>query len=125
LILDDSQGPTATHGGSLSLPVGAWAYLFHLATMASPNEMRQCLELLSTRTSVLGVWESTSAIEQLSPPEKKAHVSFARHIVQVLEMPLPSGHEGAERSGIAKLGEWPDLRRRAELFLEKTHRRKS
>ncbi len=127
VISDDSQGPTSIRGaGSFSVPVEAWTYLFHLATKASPNEIRQCLELLNTHTSILGVWESTLAGERLSLPEKTVHASLARHIVQALKTPLPSSdREGAERSDVAEPEEWSNIRKLAELFLEKTSRRKS
>lgn len=136
-ILDDSQrGPTTgMHGASargrssLSFPVKAWEYLFHLAAMAGAgqDEKRRCFELLNSYGSIiLDVWESTSAIERVAPMEKKAHISLALHIVQVLKTGLPSSdHEGAEKPDAADVEAWSDIRKRAESFLEKSHRRKS
>jgi len=130
MIFDDSnsqESPTGMH----SLPVKAWEYLFHLATMArQDDEKRHCFKLLNSYGgSILNVWESTtSAIERLAPMEKKAHISLALHIVQMLKTVLPSSsdHEGAEKpDAAADLEAWSDIRKRAESFLEKTHRRKS
>ena len=94
------------------------------------DEKRQCLELFNSYGfSILNVWEGpTSAIERLAPMEKKAHISIARHIVQVLKTVLPSSdHEGADKKPdvAADLEAWSDIRKRAESCLEKTHRRKS
>jgi hypothetical protein len=141
MIFDDSQeghGPTTRmHGAStlsppLPVPAKAWEYLFRLATMedASQDEKRHCLELLNSSgfIVILDVWKSTLAvIEHLEPLEKRAHVSLARHIVQVLKPVLPSlDHEGAaEKPDDTNLEAWSDIRKRAESFLEKTHRRKS
>lgn len=141
MMFDDSQeghGPTTSMDGasasSLSspLPVKAWEYLFRLATMAdaSQDEKRHCLELLNSSgfVVILDVWESTSAaIGRLAPTEKKAHISLALHIVQVLKTDLPSlDDEGAaEKPDAPNLEAWSDIRKRAGAFLEKTHRRKS
>jgi hypothetical protein len=140
MIFDDSQEGLATgkHGAqasslSLPLPVKAWEYLFRLATMAgaSQDEKRHCFELLNSHGSIviLDVWESTSeAIERLAPMEKKAHILLALHIVQLLKTDLPSSdHEGAaEKPDVpTDLEAWSDIRKRAESFLERTHRRKS
>jgi len=60
--------------------------------------------------------------------EKNAHISLALHIVQVLKTALPSSNnEGAagKPDAAADLEAWSDIRKRAESFLEKTHRRKS
>jgi len=111
-----------------SMPVKAWLYLLKLAIVAPREEKRRCLELLGAYGSVLDVWESTSAIERLEPPEKKAHVSLALCIVQVLRTVSPSLPPDQENDGgggdDAELGQrkpevWSDLRRRAESFLEK------
>jgi pentatricopeptide repeat protein len=123
--------------GSLTLSVRAWERLFHLATMAGADadagqdEKRRCLELLTRNSyggsTILDVWESTSAIERLEPAEKKAHVYLARHIVQVLKTVLPpSDHEeSAEKPDVADLAAtWSDIRKRAESFLHKTQRRR-
>jgi ribosomal protein L17 len=111
-----------------SIPVGAWVYLLKLAIVAPREEKRRCLELLSAHGSVLDVWESTSAIEQLEPSKRKAHVSLALCIVQVLRTISPSlppdqENDGGGGGGDAELGQqkpevWSDLRRRAESFLE-------
>jgi hypothetical protein len=64
------------------------------------DEKRQCLELFNSYGfSILNVWEGlTSAIERLAPMEKKAHISLAPYIVQVLKTVLPSSdHEGADK----------------------------
>jgi len=105
------------------MPVKAWAHLLRLAIVAPPEEKRQCLELLNTHSSVLDVWESSSAIEGSIPP-KKSHVSLALSVVQLLRAVPPSpDHNSAERPDAADLGQqhkvWSDLRRRAESFLEK------
>ncbi|KAI0307100.1 hypothetical protein B0F90DRAFT_1685127, partial [Multifurca ochricompacta] len=63
-----------------SMPTKAWAHLLRLAIVASPNDKRQCLELLSRYNSVLDVWESGSAVERLAAPEKKTHVSLALYV---------------------------------------------
>lgn len=124
MILNDSQSPNGT--GTLSLPVKAWEQLFHLATMVGQDEKRQCIKLLNSYGSILDVWESVPAIERLASMEKKVHISLARHIVQVLETVLPSSdHNCAEKPDVADLEAWSDIRKRAESFLEKTHRRKS
>jgi hypothetical protein len=107
-----------------SMPVNAWAHLLRLAIVAPPGEGRQCLELLDTHGSALDVWESSSAIERLVPPEKKSHVSLALSIVHLLRAVPPSpDHNSAERPDATDLGQqhkvWSDLRRRAESFLEK------
>jgi len=142
MISDDSNKgrPTGTgmHGatssGSLSLPVKAWEYLFYLATMpgqGSSDEKRQCLEIFqSYGFAILDVWEKSTlaAIERFEPMEKRAHISLALHIVQVLKTALPSSsdHGGAEKPvAAADFEAWSDIRKRAELFLEKTRRRKS
>jgi hypothetical protein len=60
--------------------------------------------------------------------EKKAHILLALHIVQLLKTDLPSSdHEGAaEKPDVpTDLEAWSDIRKRAESFLERTHRRKS
>src|SRR6267142_1198693 len=106
-----------------SMPVKAWAHLLRLAIVAPPEEKRQCLELLNTHSSVLDVWESSSAIEGSIPP-KKSHVSLALSVVQLLRAVPPSpDHNSAERPDATDLGQqhkvWSDLRRRAESFLEK------
>jgi hypothetical protein len=107
---------------SPSLPIRAWEYLFHLATVAGQDEKRQCLELLSTHSFVLDVWETTS-VQRLPPPEKMTHELLAVHIVQVFKAVLPSSdHEGAGSPDAAELEVWSGIRRRAESFLEKTHR---
>lgn len=133
-ILDDSQeGPTTgTRGASasaLSLPVKAWECLFHLATMAGAgqDEKRHCFELLNSYGSViLNAWESTSAIGRLAPMEKKTHISLALHIVQMLKTVQPSSdHQGAEKPDAADVEARFDIQKRAESFLEKTHRRKT
>ncbi len=109
---------------SPSLPIRAWEYLFQLATAAGQDEKRQCLELLSIHSSVLDVWETTS-VQRLPPPEKKAHELLAIHIVQVFKAVLPSSdHEGAGSPDAAELEVWSGIRRRAQSFLEKTHRHK-
>jgi hypothetical protein len=134
MIFDDSQEGHGDSASSLSspLPVRAWEYLFRSATMAdaSQDEKRHCLELLNSSgfIVILDVWESTlAAIERLEPMEKRAHISLALHIVQVLNPVQPSlDHEGAaEKPDAANLEAWSDIRKRAESFLEKTHRRKS
>ena len=131
--------PSGKHGASspslsLSLPLRAWEYLFRLATMAdaSQDEKRRCFELLNSYDSivVLDVWELTpEAIERLTPMEKKARISLALHIVQLLKTGLQSSdHEGAaaeKPDAAADLEAWSDIRKRAESFLEKTRRRKS
>jgi pentatricopeptide repeat protein len=124
---DDSQ-----KGSSLFLPVKAWEYLFRLAIMAGQDEKRHCLELLkSYGSSILDVWGSTlAAIEHLAPMEKKAHISLALDIVQVLKTDpslQSSDHQGAEKEkpDAADLEAWSDIRKRAVSFLEKTRRRKS
>jgi hypothetical protein len=123
------HGASARGRSSLSFPVKAWEYLFHLAAMAGAgqDEKRRCFELLNSYGSIiLDVWESTSAIERVAPMEKKAHISLALHIVQVLKTGLPSSdHEGAEKPDAADVEAWSDIRKRAESFLEKSHRRKS
>jgi len=110
-----------------SMPVRAWVYLLKLAIVAPREEQRRCLELLSAYGSVLDVWESTSAIERLEPLEKKAHVSLALCVVQVLRTVPPSLPPNQENDdggdGDAELAQhkpevWSDLRRRAESFLE-------
>ena len=107
-----------------SLHVTAWVYLLKLAIVAPREEKRRCLELLDAygTGTVLDVWDSTSAIRRLEPLEKKAHVSLALCIVQVLRT-VPPDHDGTERlngDNDAELGQhkWSDLRRRAESFLE-------
>ncbi|KAI0005077.1 hypothetical protein BJV74DRAFT_792927 [Russula compacta] len=106
------------------MPPTAWTYLFRLANVTSPDTKRQCLELLNTHRSVLDIWSSSSAIEQLEPREKKAHASLAFCIIQALRTDPPSpGHDGAERPDAAELEQymaWSDLRRRAELFSKRT-----
>ena len=108
------------------MPVKAWAHLLRLALVAPPGGKRQCLELLDTYPSVLDVWESTSAVQRLAPLEKKAHVSLALCVVQVLRTVSPSpDHDSASRPDDTELGQnkvWSDLRGRAESFLEKNHR---
>jgi len=110
-----------------SIPVRAWVYLLKLAIVAPREEQRRCLELLSAYGSVLDVWESTSAIERLEPLEKKAHVSLALCIVQVLRTVPPSlppdqanydGGDGDAELAHDKPERWSDLRRRAESFLD-------
>jgi len=90
-----------------------------------------CFEFLNVYGSVLDIWESTSVIRWLEPLEKKAHVSLALCIVQVLRTvptALPPDQDGAERPRAdAELGQykpevWSDLRRRAESFLENNHK---
>jgi hypothetical protein len=106
-----------------SMPVRAWAHLLRLAIVAPPEEKRQCLELLNTHSSVLDVWESSSAIEGSIPPNKP-RISLALSVVQLLRAVPPSpDHDSAERPDATDLGQqhkvWSDLRRRAESFLEK------
>jgi hypothetical protein len=124
------QGPM--RGGS-AMPVRAWVYLFKLAIVTPGDEgKRGCLELLDAHGSViLDVWGSPSAIKRLEPLEKKAYVSLANCIVQLLRTAppsLPPDHEDAESvSEGAELGQhkpevWSDLRRRAESFLENNHK---
>lgn len=125
----DPKGPPAQSGGSASLPIKAWERLLRLATVAPPNEQRQCLELLEAHGSaVLDVWESTSAVQRLALPEKMVHESLALYVVHLLQTALPSpDHEGGESTDAAAgLKAWSDVRRLglAELFLEKTRRRK-
>jgi hypothetical protein len=118
---EDSEGPARGGRRGESVPIRAWEHLFHLASVASPDEKRQCLELLSTHGgSVLDIWEPTWASREPEPLEKKAHVFLANHIVKMLE-PVPSSpdHEGAESPDAAEPKAWSDLRRRAELFLKK------
>ena len=131
---DRSQGSIGKRGASFlsrpSFPVKAWEHLFHLATEAGQDEKRQCFELFNsygpTRSQVLDVWESTSAIDRLAPIEKKTHMSLARLVVRVFETVLPaSDHEGAEKPDAADLEAWSDIRKRAKSFLEKPVRRKS
>ena len=131
---DRSQGSIGKRGASFlsrpSFPVKAWEHLFHLATEAGQDEKRQCFEFFnsygSTRIQVLGVWESTSAIERLALMEKKTYMSLARLVVRVFETVLPaSDHEGAEKPNAADLEAWSDIRKRAESFLEKPVRRRS
>jgi hypothetical protein len=106
-----------------SMPVRAWAHLLRLAIVAPPVEKRQCLELLNTHGSVLNVWASSSAVERLSPPEKRSHMSLALCIIQVLRTVHPSSDhdclEGLDASNLEQHKAWSDLRRRAESFLEK------
>ena len=120
------QGPM--HG---SMPVTAWVYLLKLAIVAPREEQRRCLELLNAYGSFLDVWESSSALRRLEPLEKKAYVSLALCIVQVLRTvppSLPPDQDGTGRLGAdAELGQskpevWSDLRRRAESFLENYHK---
>ena len=122
-----------TRGGS-TMPVRAWVYLFKLAIVTPGDEgKRGCLELFDAHGSgILDVWGSSpSAIERLEPLEKKAHVSLAQCIVQLLRTAppsLPPDHEDAESvSEDAELGQhkpegWSDLRGRAESFLENNHK---
>lgn len=106
------------------MPPTAWACLLRLADVASPDTKRQCLELLNSHSSVLDIWSSSSAIKQLEPRERRAHVSLALCIIRVLRTDPPSpGHNGAERPDAAELEQheaWSDLRRRAELFSKRT-----
>lgn len=141
MIIDDSQesppshmdGASATSSLSLPFRVKAWEYLFRLASTAgaSQDDKRHCFELLKSHGSivVLDVWESTSAaIERLAPMEKRAHISLALLIVQMLKTDLPSSdHEGATEKldDATGLEAWSDIRKRAESFLERTRRRKS
>lgn len=129
--LQQQQGPV--RGGGSAMPVRAWVYLLKLAIVTPGDEgKRGCLELLDAHGSVvLDVWGSPSAIERLEPLEKRAHVSLANCIVQLLRTAppsLPPDHEDAESvSEDAELGQhkpevWSDLRRRAESFLENNHK---
>ena len=120
-ILDsdtDSEGLPRGRSGSL-LPK-AWEHLFNLATVASPDEKRQCLELFDTHGgSVLEIWKSTSAVRGLEPSEKKAHIFLALHIVKILQsVPSSPDHEGAESTDAAEPEAWSDIRSRAGLFLK-------
>ena len=122
MILDDTQ----MHGSpaSLSLPVKAWKYLFHLATMeaASQDEKRRCLELFNSYGfPILNAWES----KELPPKEKGAHISLASHIIDVLKtVPPSSDHEGDEKPvDAADLEAWSDIRKRAESLLGTTRKR--
>ena len=125
IVNDDSQEVP----GSLSMPVKAWDYLFHLAMDAGQDEKIRCLELLkSNGSSIFNVWESSStAIERLI--KKHTHISLARGIVLVLKtvLPSPSDHEGVEKekTDTADIEAWSDILKRAESFLEKTQGRKS
>ena len=105
------------------LPAKAWVHLLRLAIVAPHNDKRQCLELLARHNSVLDVWESGSAVEQLEALEKKNHVSLAHCIVQLLRTPLASSASDAAGGLDAGQSEtWSDIRRRAELFLGTAHR---
>ena len=123
-IMDSDADPEGLpRGRSGSMPIKAWGHLFSLASVASPDEKRQCLELLDKYGgSVLDAWKSTSAISELEPPEKKALVLLALRIVKTLQ-PVPSSpdHEGAESPDAAEPKAWSDIRSRAKLFLKKNH----
>ncbi|KAH9179623.1 hypothetical protein EDB89DRAFT_1877476 [Lactarius sanguifluus] len=110
------EGPT--HGSSI--PALAWTYILRLAIVASPNDKRQCLDLLTRHNSVLDVWESESAIERLQSLEKRDHVSLAHCIVQLLQTPLAlpgsDAGDGLDTNDVAET--WSDIGRRAKLFLE-------
>ena len=120
-IMDSDADPEGLPlGRSGSMPIKAWERLLNLATMASPDEKRQCLELFDTHGgSVLDVWKSTSAVRGLEPSEKKALVFLALHIVKILQ-PAPSSpdHKGAESPDAAEPKSWSDIRGQAELFLK-------
>jgi hypothetical protein len=113
------------HGGSM--PAKAWTYLLQTAITASPDERRQCLELLNTYNSVLDVWESGSAVKRLAVHEKRAHVSLALCVIELLQnqnrnvAPPSLNPDDMERSGSTEFAQapeaWSDLRRRAESFL--------
>jgi hypothetical protein len=113
-------------GGSPPVKVWAWEYLFRLAATASPDEQRQCLELLDQYgSSVLDVWESRSAVERMPHAEKKTNEYLARHILQVVQTVLPSpDHEGTGDPDAAGHKAWSDIQRRAETFLKRTRGRK-
>jgi hypothetical protein len=109
-----------------SMPTKAWAHLLRLAIVASPNDKLRCLELLNRYNSVLDVWESGSAVERLASREKRAHVSLALCVVQVLRNAAPPSldPDGVEEVDTAELDQykaWSDLRRRAESFLKMAH----
>jgi hypothetical protein len=106
-----------------SMPTKAWAHLLRLAIVASPNDKWRCLELLNRYDSVLDVWESGSAVERLGSQEKRAHVSLALCVVQVLRNAAPpsldpDGVEEVDTAELDRYKAWSDLRRRAESFLK-------
>jgi len=94
-------------------------HLLSLAIVAPPDDKRQCLELLARPNSVLDVWESGSAIEQLAWPERNDHVSLAHCIVQLLRVPLaPDAAGEPDATDVGQSETWPDIRRRAESILQ-------
>ena len=142
MIFDDSQRGTPTgtamRGGSrslaLPLPDRGWEHLFRLANTGaagvSQDEKRQCFELWNSygSTAVLDVWELTSeAIERLAPRERKSHISLALHVALLItDLPSSDNENAADKPhAAADLEARSDIRKRAESFLERAHRRKS